>query len=63
MIVRPKNAADLPPPIEDGNTVREVIWGAADQAELDRNGKPDSRTAELSHRSRRLAAGDGSRTG
>src|SRR3984957_17540656 len=35
VIVRPKNAADLPPPIEDGNTVREVIWGAADQAELD----------------------------
>jgi len=35
VIVRPKNAVDLPPPIEDGNTVREVIWGAADQAELD----------------------------
>ncbi len=35
VIVRPKSAADLPPPIEDGNTVREVIWGAADQAELD----------------------------
>jgi catechol 2,3-dioxygenase-like lactoylglutathione lyase family enzyme len=35
VIVRPKSEADLPPPIEDGNTVREVIWGAADQAELD----------------------------
>jgi catechol 2,3-dioxygenase-like lactoylglutathione lyase family enzyme len=35
VIVRPKGAADLPPPIEDGNTVREVIWGAANQAELD----------------------------
>ncbi len=35
VIVRPKGAADLPPPIEDGNTVREVIWGAADQAALD----------------------------
>ena len=36
VIVRPKDAADLPPAIEPGNTVREVIWGAADQAELDR---------------------------
>ena len=36
VIVRPKEAADLPPPIESGNTVREVIWGASDQAELDR---------------------------
>src|ERR1700739_3218680 len=35
VIVRPKGAADLPPPIEDGNTVRELIWGAANQAELD----------------------------
>ncbi len=36
VIVRPKEAADLPLPIESGNTVREVIWGAANQAELDR---------------------------
>jgi catechol 2,3-dioxygenase-like lactoylglutathione lyase family enzyme len=35
VIVRPKDAADLPPPIEAGNTVREVIWGAANQQELD----------------------------
>jgi catechol 2,3-dioxygenase-like lactoylglutathione lyase family enzyme len=35
VIVRPKDAADLPPPIEAGNTVREVIWGAANQRELD----------------------------
>jgi catechol 2,3-dioxygenase-like lactoylglutathione lyase family enzyme len=35
-IVRPKDAADLPPPIEPGNTVREVVWGAASQEELDR---------------------------
>jgi catechol 2,3-dioxygenase-like lactoylglutathione lyase family enzyme len=35
-IVRPKDAADLPPAIEAGNTVREVIWGAADQQELDK---------------------------
>jgi catechol 2,3-dioxygenase-like lactoylglutathione lyase family enzyme len=35
VIVRPKEAADLPLPIEPGNTVREVIWGAADQQELD----------------------------
>lgn len=34
VIVRPRDAADLPPPIEDGNTVREVIWGAADEAQL-----------------------------
>ena len=26
VIVRPKDAADLPPAIEDRNTVREVIW-------------------------------------
>jgi catechol 2,3-dioxygenase-like lactoylglutathione lyase family enzyme len=36
VVVRPKDAADLPPAIEPGNTVREVIWGAANQAELDR---------------------------
>jgi len=35
-VVRPKDAADLPPPIEPGNTVRELIWGAANQEELDR---------------------------
>ncbi len=34
-IVRPRDAADLPPAIEPGNTVREVIWGAADQTALD----------------------------
>jgi catechol 2,3-dioxygenase-like lactoylglutathione lyase family enzyme len=34
VIVRCKDAPDLPPPIEAGNTVREVIWGAADGAEL-----------------------------
>ena len=28
-IVRPRDASDLPPAIESGNTVREVIWGAA----------------------------------
>lgn len=36
VIVRPKDAADLPKAIEAGNTVREVIWGAANQAELDK---------------------------
>jgi catechol 2,3-dioxygenase-like lactoylglutathione lyase family enzyme len=35
-IVRPKDAADLPPAIEPGNTVREVIWAAENQAELDK---------------------------
>jgi catechol 2,3-dioxygenase-like lactoylglutathione lyase family enzyme len=34
IIVRPKDAPDLPSPIEAGNTVREVIWGEADEAEL-----------------------------
>jgi catechol 2,3-dioxygenase-like lactoylglutathione lyase family enzyme len=34
VIVRSKEAPDLPSPIEAGNTVREVIWGAADEAEL-----------------------------
>jgi catechol 2,3-dioxygenase-like lactoylglutathione lyase family enzyme len=34
VIVRPKDTSDLPPPIEDGNTVREVIWGAANDEEL-----------------------------
>jgi catechol-2,3-dioxygenase len=34
VIVRPKDAPDLPSPIEPGNTVREVIWGAASEAEL-----------------------------
>jgi catechol 2,3-dioxygenase-like lactoylglutathione lyase family enzyme len=35
-IVRPKDATDLPSPIEAGNTVREIVWGAANQDELDR---------------------------
>jgi hypothetical protein len=35
VIVRPIDAADLPPAIEAGKTVREVIWGAASQKELD----------------------------
>ncbi len=34
-IVRPKDAPDLPPAIESGNTVREVIWGAANQQALE----------------------------
>ena len=36
VIVRASEASDLPPPIETGNTVREVIWGAADERELER---------------------------
>jgi catechol 2,3-dioxygenase-like lactoylglutathione lyase family enzyme len=36
VIVRPHDAPDLPPPIENGNTVREVIWGAASPSELDK---------------------------
>ncbi|MGC1780002.1 MAG: VOC family protein [Xanthobacteraceae bacterium] len=49
VVVRSKDAADLPPAIEPGNTVREVIWGAANQAELERTlstlrGKGDFRT-------------------
>jgi catechol 2,3-dioxygenase-like lactoylglutathione lyase family enzyme len=34
LIVRPADAHDLPPAIEAGSTVREVIWGVADEAEL-----------------------------
>ena len=34
VIVRPKDAPDLPPAIEPGNTVREVIWGADNAEEL-----------------------------
>lgn len=34
VIVRPKDAPELPPAIEAGNTVREVIWGAASEDEL-----------------------------
>jgi catechol 2,3-dioxygenase-like lactoylglutathione lyase family enzyme len=34
-IARPKEAADLPPPIESGNTVREVVWGAVNAQELE----------------------------
>jgi catechol 2,3-dioxygenase-like lactoylglutathione lyase family enzyme len=34
VIVRPSDAVDLPPAIEPGNTVREVIWGTQDEAEL-----------------------------
>lgn len=35
VIVRSKDAPDLPEPIEPGNTVREVVWGAADDKELE----------------------------
>jgi catechol 2,3-dioxygenase-like lactoylglutathione lyase family enzyme len=34
VIVRPKDAPDLPPAIEPGSTVREVIWGTPDAAGL-----------------------------
>jgi catechol 2,3-dioxygenase-like lactoylglutathione lyase family enzyme len=34
VIVRPADAPGLPPPIEPGNTVREIIWGAAGEDEL-----------------------------
>ena len=36
VIVRPIDAPDLPAPIEPGNTVREVIWGADNAQELDK---------------------------
>jgi catechol 2,3-dioxygenase-like lactoylglutathione lyase family enzyme len=36
VIVRPKHAKDLATPIEQGNTVREVIWGAANEQELEK---------------------------
>ncbi|SNS88875.1 Glyoxalase/Bleomycin resistance protein/Dioxygenase superfamily protein [Noviherbaspirillum humi] len=40
VIVRDRSAADLPPAIEDGPTLREVVWGVADQASLQQiNGK------------------------
>jgi catechol 2,3-dioxygenase-like lactoylglutathione lyase family enzyme len=34
VIVRPHDATDLPPAIESGNTVREVVWGAASERDL-----------------------------
>jgi len=34
VIVRPQDAPDLPPAIEPGNALREVIWGAPDAAAL-----------------------------
>jgi catechol 2,3-dioxygenase-like lactoylglutathione lyase family enzyme len=40
VIVRPMNAADLPPPIEPGSTVREVIWGAANKQQLEQTLQP-----------------------
>lgn len=35
VIVRPQDAPELPPAIEPGNTLREVVWGAPDQAALE----------------------------
>ena len=35
IVVRPRDSLDLPPAIEPGNTVREVVWGAHDQRDLD----------------------------
>ncbi len=40
VIVRPHDAPDLPAPIESGNTVREVIWGAANEQELQKTLAP-----------------------
>jgi catechol 2,3-dioxygenase-like lactoylglutathione lyase family enzyme len=37
VIVCPKDAADLPPAIEPGNTVREVIWGASTAPALEKS--------------------------
>lgn len=37
VIVCPHDAPDLPPAIESGNTVREVIWGAANAEELEKS--------------------------
>lgn len=34
VIIRPKDADDLPPAIEPGNTVREVLWGCESEAAL-----------------------------
>ena len=34
VIVRPHDAPDLPPAIEPGNTVREIVWGAETPAAL-----------------------------
>lgn len=34
IIVKPHDAPDLPPAIEPGNTVREVVWGAASASDL-----------------------------
>lgn len=35
IVIRHKDDPTLPPPIEDGPTVREVIWGAKTQSDLD----------------------------
>jgi catechol 2,3-dioxygenase-like lactoylglutathione lyase family enzyme len=40
VIVRPKDAPDLPAAIESGNTVREIVWGAPDAAALEETLKP-----------------------
>jgi catechol 2,3-dioxygenase-like lactoylglutathione lyase family enzyme len=34
VILRPQDAPDLPPAIEPGNTLREVVWGAPDETAL-----------------------------
>jgi catechol 2,3-dioxygenase-like lactoylglutathione lyase family enzyme len=36
VVVRPADAPDLPPAIEPGSTLREVIWGVDDEADLGR---------------------------
>ncbi len=38
VVVRPQDAPDLPPAIEPGNTLREVIWGVDDAATAERLG-------------------------
>ncbi len=53
VIVRAKDAPDLPPPIEPGNTVREVIWGADSEQEL----QEVSRACATARRSRPVRTG------
>ncbi|GAB6853279.1 VOC family protein [Asaia astilbis] len=35
VIVRPHDAPDLPPAIEEGNTVRQIVWGVASESALE----------------------------
>jgi catechol-2,3-dioxygenase len=39
IVLRPAHAGDLPPPVQNGPTVREIVWGVSAKSDLKRIGR------------------------